>query len=231
MRAGTWLRFYATKFDITEINTTFYQLPEAAAFINWRARVPPSFIFCLKMFREITHVKRLEQPETTLPPFFRHLGILDGMLGPILIQLPPSLTFQNHTAQHFFHTLKAQFGQYEFALEARHTSWFEPLALDLLKQYDVGCVIADSGHRWPESDYISTKKNYCRLHGPDGSYSTAYDNAFLEAYGRRLKDYQAADTYVFFNNDGHAHAIENARLLKTILGQSVTIPTSQLQLF
>jgi len=31
-----WLPYYAARFDTVEINNTFYRLPEAETFVDWR---------------------------------------------------------------------------------------------------------------------------------------------------------------------------------------------------
>jgi len=35
-----WFDRYAALFDTVEINNTFYRLPEASTFANWRERAP-----------------------------------------------------------------------------------------------------------------------------------------------------------------------------------------------
>src|SRR6476646_9068009 len=61
--AGTkhtdFLARYAEVFNTVEGNTTFYALPTADVVARWRDQVPPSFRFCFKFPREVTHDKLL----------------------------------------------------------------------------------------------------------------------------------------------------------------------------
>jgi len=44
-----WFEHYAAHFVVVEINNTFYRLPEAATFDEWRQRAPPGFLYALKL--------------------------------------------------------------------------------------------------------------------------------------------------------------------------------------
>ena len=57
--AKAMLEHYATRLPIVEINNTFYRMPNAAAIQGWRAQVPDSFRFAIKVPRRISHLKRL----------------------------------------------------------------------------------------------------------------------------------------------------------------------------
>lgn len=48
------LRYYATRFPITEVDSSFYALPSARNAQAWAARTPPAFIFNVKAFRLFT---------------------------------------------------------------------------------------------------------------------------------------------------------------------------------
>jgi uncharacterized protein YecE (DUF72 family) len=51
--------FYAQHFDTVEINNSFYHLPSATTFDNWRDGSPARFQFAVKASRFITHMKKL----------------------------------------------------------------------------------------------------------------------------------------------------------------------------
>src|SRR5207245_5050414 len=59
----TWLEYYSRRFQTVEVNNTFYSLPEAEVFAEWKRQTPPDFVFALKMSRFLTHLKRLRDPE------------------------------------------------------------------------------------------------------------------------------------------------------------------------
>src|SRR5436305_13391882 len=61
--ATKWLPFYASVFNTTEINGSFYRLPSEETVVKWSEQVPANFIFCPKMSRYLTNMKNLHQPE------------------------------------------------------------------------------------------------------------------------------------------------------------------------
>ena len=83
------LAHYATRLPIVEINNTFYRMPNAAAIQGWRAQVPDSFRFAIKVPRRISHIKRLRDCGDELRILLRALADLAPCLGSLLVQLPP----------------------------------------------------------------------------------------------------------------------------------------------
>ena len=67
---------YATRFDITEINSTFYRPHQTRTFERWAASVPARFRFSVKMPKAITHEARLQGTGDALTAFF---GDVDGL--------------------------------------------------------------------------------------------------------------------------------------------------------
>ncbi|MDQ0108843.1 uncharacterized protein YecE (DUF72 family) [Chitinophaga terrae (ex Kim and Jung 2007)] len=213
------LPWYAKTFKVTEINTSFYHLPLVSTVEKWAGEVPARFKFCPKISRYITHVKRLLEPEETLPKFFDVFDHIHKRLGPVLIQLPPTLQFEQERAAHFFQILKDNYKDYTFALEARHESWLADEPMELLKKYRIAWVIAYSGKRWPAAEEVTAKDIYLRFHGPDGHFATSYTNKQIEGYAKKISDWQQQRhrIWAFFNNDGHGYAIKNALTLTDLL--------------
>jgi uncharacterized protein YecE (DUF72 family) len=86
-----WLEHYATLFPTVENNGTFYRLPVAGTVASWRARTPAGFVMAVKASRYLTHIRRLREPAE---PVGRLLGVaanLGDRLGPVLLQLPPTM--------------------------------------------------------------------------------------------------------------------------------------------
>ncbi|VVD86524.1 hypothetical protein PEP31012_01385 [Pandoraea eparura] len=48
------LRHYASQFDLVEVDSSFYRLPDAAVAWRWTQRTPPTFRFHIKAFRAFT---------------------------------------------------------------------------------------------------------------------------------------------------------------------------------
>ena len=64
---------------------------------------------------------------------------------------------------------------------------------------------------------------YVRMHGPDRQhlYAGSYPGADLAWWADRIGEWELAgqDVFVYFNNDGDANAVRNARTLRALLGQ------------
>jgi len=214
LKPTDYLAYYADHFQTTEINTSFYHLPRPSTIEKWMETVNAKFRFCPKISRFITHIKKLNDPEETLPKFFDIFDPVHKHLGPVLLQLPPNLAFNEEKVAHFFETLKTHKG-YTFALEPRHDTWLEDAAIALLEKYKIAFVIAESGKRWPYGEFVTAKHIYVRFHGPDGSYAKSYTDKVLKEYADKMLAWQEEGhtIWVFFNNDGHGYAIENAKTL------------------
>jgi uncharacterized protein YecE (DUF72 family) len=216
-----WLSFYAQTFSTTEINASFYRLPTQETVIKWMEQVPEGFVFCPKISRYLTHMKKLKEPEEPLERFF---GIFEPMkknMGPVLIQLPPFLKFNYETAEHFYQLLKKKYHNYEFVMEVRHDTWLAEESLTLMTKYDIGIVISQSGNRFPYSEMVTAKNIYIRFHGPEELYASSYSNKMLNEFGKKFKGWikQGHVIWTYFNNDIHGYAIEDAKKLIEIMAK------------
>jgi uncharacterized protein YecE (DUF72 family) len=216
-----YLHFYSQEFDCTEINTSFYHLPKEQTVLNWAAKVPPGFLFCPKLSRYITHFKKLHDPAEGMEVFFKVFDPVAERLGPVLIQLPAQASFNAGVTEEFYQLLSTTYKQYDFSIEVRDKSWFSKQSLDLMEHYGVGLVIANSGKRFPYKEAVTARHIYLRFHGPAELYASGYAALTLRAYARKCAKWlqEKHTLWIFFNNDVHMHAIENARTLKTMLAE------------
>jgi uncharacterized protein YecE (DUF72 family) len=62
---------------------------------------------------------------------------------------------------------------------------------------------------------------YVRLHGPDRHhlYGGSYSHDDLLWWADRIREWDGMrrDVFVYFNNDGHGHAVRNAATLRQLL--------------
>ena len=219
LKSTDWIIYYAQYFSVSEINASFYRLPTAQTVLNWAGRVPPGFMFCPKMSRYLTHMKKLLAPEETLEKFFEVFSLMRDMMGPVLIQLPPFLTFSYDRAEHLYAVLKKNYGAYSFVMEVRHESWFREESLTLMAKYDIGLVISQSGNEFPYLEMVTAKNIYIRFHGPKELYASSYEDATLEYFARKMKEWvkEGHEVWAFFNNDIHGYAVEDAKRLKKMV--------------
>ena len=135
LKATEWLSHYSKTFDCTEINSSFYRLPQKQTVTNWGNKVPKGFLFCPKMSRYLTHIKRLKEPEEPLERFFSIFKSMQKQMGPVLIQLPKIVPYDNKVAGYFYKSLKEKYSSYEFAMEVRHESWMTEESSDLFNKW------------------------------------------------------------------------------------------------
>lgn len=153
-------------------------------------------------------------------PVFCSTGAPGSKMGPILLQLPPHLGFNDQVASSFFSTLGHLYPQHQFVLEARHATWMQPGATRLLERWGIGWVIAQSGTDWPYAEMVTASNVYLRLHGPGQLYASAYTDAQLEQLALKIADWQrqGCRVWAYFNNDIHGYAPADALRLATLCG-------------
>jgi uncharacterized protein YecE (DUF72 family) len=207
-------REYEGRFNLVEVQQTFYQPPRPETLKRWRQEAPPDFEFTLKAWQLITHepssptYRRLQRPLTpeerrqtgsfrdtplvrqaweTTREAARSLGA-----GIILFQCPARFgpTGDNQERlRRFFRALSRN--EFRFAWEPRG-DWPREQVAELCREL----------HLLPALDPFKTapfpdSPGYFRLHGR-GGYRYVYADADLEA----LADLVAVhpEAYVLFNN-------------------------------
>jgi uncharacterized protein YecE (DUF72 family) len=219
LKATDWLTYYAKTFDCTEINGSFYRLPQRHTVINWLNKVPNSFLFCPKISRYLTHFKKLQEPEEPLERFFSIFEPMRKQMGPVLIQLPKIVPFDYDITGHFYRLLKKKYSHYKFAMEVRHESWMTEDSYTLMAKYEISFVISHSGSHFPYAEEVTAKDIYFRFHGPGSLYNTKYDDTTLKKYSVLFKKWlrQGHELWIFFNNDWYGYGIDNALTLRKFL--------------
>jgi uncharacterized protein YecE (DUF72 family) len=217
LKATEWFSYYTRFFQTAEINTSFYHLPKEQTVINWAAKAPEGFIFCAKLSRYITHMKKLKGVEEPLERFFSLFQPLKEKMGPVLVQLPPMLTFHYDVAEAFFHQLTNYKG-HEFVLEVRHSTWLQENSLTLMAGYNIGFVISQSNEIFPYAEAITAKNIYVRFHGPNELYASPYTDEMLMKFARKFEQWRGEGhaIWAYFNNDIHGYAFQDAQRLMEI---------------
>ena len=214
-----WLGYYVKFFTSVEINNTFYRLPKEETFRNWQAMAPAGFIFSVKASRFITHVKRLKDAAEPVANFINRARLLGDNLGPILFQLPPnwSLNIDRFTA--FVNILPAGIA---YVFEYRDSSWFDSRVYALMSQRNLAFCIHDmAGLDCPR--LVTSQLVYIRFHGVSAKYQGKYSPDQLASWSEFICQYlrQGREVFVYFNNDAFGYALENARELARLVGQSI----------
>jgi uncharacterized protein YecE (DUF72 family) len=206
---GTHLARYAARFAAAEINSSFHRPHRPATYARWAATVPDDFRFAVKLPKEITHTLRLVDAEAPLERFLAEVQALGGKLGPLLLQLPPSLGFDPGLVARFLDTLRARFGG-PLVCEPRHPSWFTGEADALLAARGIPRVAADPppapGAARPGG---AATLRYWRLHGSPRMYYSPYPPERLDRLAALLRGADA-ESWVFFDNTAEFAAAADA---------------------
>lgn len=215
-RASEMFQFYSRHFDTVEINNSFYRLPTATTFDNWRESSPRDFCYAVKGSRFITHMKKLKDPKTSSAKFFVVAERLGGKLGPILFQLPPRWKVNAERLEEFLRTLPRE---HQYAIEVRDESWLVSRVYDLLRKYNVAFCIHDFADMKVPRE-ITANFTYIRFHGPTSAkYWGSYPDRELRAWADQIKHWRRnlSSIYAYFNNDPEGAAIKNALTLKQLV--------------
>ncbi|MFF7141816.1 DUF72 domain-containing protein [Streptomyces nodosus] len=204
-----WLEEYAARFATVEINNAFYRLPSLENFESWRERVPGDFVVAVKASRYLTHIKRLKDPEEPVHRLMSHAAGLGDRLGPVLLQLPPTLRCDPALLDDCL----ARFPSgARVAVEPRHDSWWTPRVRGVLEARGAALCWADVLSRpvtplWRTADW-----GYVRFHAGRARPWPHYGRRSLTSWVRRLAAAwpDDRDVHAYFNNDPQAAAVLDA---------------------
>jgi len=205
----SWLEHYANAFATVEVNNAFYRLPERSTFEEWGKRTPDDFYIAVKLSRYLTHVRRLRDPVEPVARFLDRAAGLGGKLGPVLVQLPPTLRSD-------VDRLDEMLGQFptsvKVAVEPRHPSWWTADTRKVLERHGAALCWADRRGRpvtplWRTADF-----GYLRMHGGRAQPRPRYGRIALRTWAERIAKAFPADepVFVYFNNDQGGAAIVDA---------------------
>jgi uncharacterized protein YecE (DUF72 family) len=205
LRKSEWFGFYAEHFDTVEVNNTFYHLPDAATFDQWKEAAPGGFRYAVKFSRYGSHLKKLKDPADGIGKFLDRAERMGALLGPILVQLPPHWGADVERLDAF---LKSAPRRHRWAVEFRDESWLCDEVFDVLRNRGAALCIHDMIADHPRK--ITADWAYLRFHGKH--YGGSYSHQALTAEAKRIKALLAdgRDVYAYFNNDQHGYAVKNA---------------------
>ncbi len=206
-----YLSAYAKRCSAIELNATFYSVPTIERTRAWAECTPPSFRFCPKMPKGVSHGRELKRE--MLDAFMVGVDGFGERLGPIFIQLPEwaDLSWRRP----LFDLLEA-LPQKPFALELRHEAWFEGATFLKLSAYlekkSIGLVITDApGRRDVVHMACTAPFTFVRFLGHDGG---DVDRRRIDEWLRQLDRWNGEgleDAYFFIH---HANEVDGVPLLE-----------------
>jgi uncharacterized protein YecE (DUF72 family) len=222
-----WLEYYATQYATVENNGSFYRLPSAQTFADWRARTPDGFVMAVKASRFLTHVRRLRDPAEPVERLMRAASGLGDRLGPVLLQLPPDFRADADALDGCLREFAKFAGPgpdrgVRVAVELRHESWWTDETRDLLARHRAALCWADRLGRavaplWRTSDW-----GYLRFHEGAGNPPPRYGQQALASWVQRMTQAwpDQSDVFVYFNNDPGGAAVHDAAAFASIAGRA-----------
>ncbi|MFR0353614.1 DUF72 domain-containing protein [Streptomyces sediminimaris] len=205
-----WLEEYARHFATVEVNNAFYRLPARETFENWRERVPPDFVVAVKASRYLTHIKRLREPGEPVQRLMTHAAGLGDRLGPVLLQLPPTLKADPWLLDECL----ARFPPgTRVAVEPRQGSWWTEEIRKVLQDHGAALCWADVRGSPMTPLWRTTDWGYVRFHEGRARAWPRYGRRALRTWAERIAATWGpdGDVYTYFNNDPNAAAVEDAR--------------------
>ena len=198
MPAKDRLPWYAERFEMVELNSSFYAIPDRGTVHNWVHVTPDGFTFDVKAHRALS---RHSAPAESLPPDLRELHgtpelerplaerlveetapLRDaGKLGTYLLQLTPAFSPRKHRLEEL-DALVGVLGPHGLAIELRNRNWVAEAAerertLDWFADAGVTYVTVDA----PPGDNFQLMPNLDAVTSPS--------RAYLRAHGRNTKGY------------------------------------------
>ena len=214
---GSGLERYAAVFNCVEINSSFYRPHQRKTYERWAASTPAGFRFAVKVPRTITHERRLVDVAEPMARFLDECGGLGETLGPLLVQLPPSLKFDAGIVERFLVAWRKATTA-ATVLESRHPTWFADPTEALLRTFEIARVGADPAvvpaaaepGGWPGLTYR-------RLHGSPAMYATSYDDGRLEPLAARIAgETGPVEAWCIFDNTQFGAATTDALKLMAL---------------
>lgn len=211
------LHYYSTIFNSLEVNSSFYKVPLLRTFERWKEETVPGFRFSVKLWKGITHVKKLAFNPIDIDNFMLVANGIGEKKGSLLIQFPASISsdYTKEVRQILQRVKNADRGKrWKIAVEFRHTSWYTHATFTMLDKFKAGVVL----HDMPSSknETLRTKADFVmiRYHGVKGDYRGSYSKIFLKKEAKKIREWLVTgkDVYAYFNNT-LGGAFENAEML------------------
>jgi uncharacterized protein YecE (DUF72 family) len=203
MKPDGMLAFYAARLPTVEINNTFYRMPKPEVLESWAKATSEGFCFAIKASRRITHISRLKADSAadSVGFLYRSLAALGAKRGPVLFQLPPSLSKDLPRLSDFLRLLPQG---HAAAFEFRNASWFADDVYDTLKAAGAALCLSEREDNAPPALVETASWGYVRLR------LEAYTEVELGQWAERLAASRWGEVYAYFMHEPSAPAYARA---------------------
>jgi len=229
-----FLDYYARQFTCSEVNYTYYRMPNARTLEAMSAKTPPDFRFVVKANRAMTHECE-EVAEATFEEFVAALGPLreDGKFGCVLAQFPWGFGLSQPNVDYLKRFRKLMQGV-PVVVEFRNDQWIRDDMFEFLREAEFGyCCVDQPALKGllPPVVEATSAIGYVRFHGRNAQkwwehdeawerYDYLYSREELQEWAPKVQSLagETEDTYLFFNNHYNAQAVQNAQDFADLLG-------------
>lgn len=255
------LRYYAERFDVVEVDSPYYALPDPAVTERWARRTPDDFTFHVKASAAMTWHDGAPDDDA-----FRRFRVslepleLSGKLRGVLLQYHPRFT-KSDDAKDELARAPGRLAPLVPLVEFRHRSWMDDReradTLAFLERHGLAYVSVDTpptraSNVSPRVAAATSRVAYVRFHGRNvetwnirgGTAADRFDWLYSEEDLAgwveplaQLAD-QAEEVYAMFNNNRDDFAPRSARILRGLLDDAgvaaaggVEPPATELTLF
>lgn len=175
MQPRDFLSYYATQFNVVELDNTFYRTPAISTVEGWNMKTPPGFVFAAKVPQAITHDKMLVDCDDDLHHFLKTMSVLGDKLRPLLFRFGFFNQKDLKTQDDFIARLRTFLAklpkEFKYAVEIRNKYWMNQKHADSLREHGVAMALIDQSwvsQPWrvkPQFDLITADFAYVRWLG------------------------------------------------------------------
>lgn len=233
-KAGDMLAHYAEQFNFTEINSTYYKIPNPFMFFNMQKKTGDDFVFTVKLHQSMTHGKNASKQD--YKSFIEAVSVLEETkkLGCLMAQFPYSF-YCNQENKDYILNVREQLMDFKLVVEFRNSKWINDDTFTFLKNSGIGYVCVDEPALvglMDKSTIAAADTAYIRFHGRNSQkwwnhneayerYDYLYSENELTEWKEKIKGLQQEtdDIFISFNNHFRAQAVMNARMLREMLAE------------
>ncbi len=232
MKNSEMLAYYAREFMFTEVNSTYYAMPNRYLTGSLVKKTPAGFQFVIKAHQSMTHQRFAGKGEYALFRESLQPIVEAGKLGGVLVQFPYSFHFTTANRD-YLKRLAGEMAGLPVAVEFRNQKWINQETFVLLRNEGLAYVCVDE----PDLQGLvrpvvaaTAGFGYVRFHGRNAArwydhkesyerYNYLYSEEELAGWVPRLRELEAKTGKIFvsLNNHYQGQAVRNARMIRELL--------------
>jgi len=244
MAADEYLSWYAGRFPIVEVDSTFYRIPSKGMVRGWRDKTPDGFRFALKVPQIITHQKQLRDCQAEVDAFVASLEPLGDKLTAALLQLGYFNLEAFASIDAFLEVLDRFLAHWPrevpLAVEVRNPRWVVPMLAEVLRDHNAALTL--TAQTWmprpaeviAQMDPVTGPLGFVRLLGDREAIekiTTKWDQVVLDRTADLIATAEVIQTMaervpvaVFANNHFAGHSPSTVRELRELLHIPKPVP-------